>query len=63
MAIDNNESYYNNLLLENLDNNIPVVRTTETPIHPILEKNASKVPLAVSERYKNLSTENMMKQL
>ena len=27
MAIDNNESYYNNLLLENLDNSIPVVRT------------------------------------
>ena len=42
MAIDNNESYYNNLLLENLDNSIPVVRTTETPIRPIPEKNASK---------------------
>ena len=41
MAIDNNESY-NNLLLENLDNSIPVVRTTETPIRPIPEKNASK---------------------
>ena len=27
MAIDNNGSYYNNLLLENLDNSIPVVRT------------------------------------
>ena len=39
MAIDNNESYYNNLLLENLDNSIPVVRTTETPICPIPEKN------------------------
>ena len=42
MAIDNNESYYNNLLLEKLDNSIPVVRTTETPIHPNSEKNASK---------------------
>ena len=56
MAIDNNESYYNNLLLENLDNSIPVVRTTETPIRLTPEKNASKIPLAVS-------TENMMKQL
>ena len=63
MAIDNNESYYNNLLLENLDNSIPVVRTTETPIRLTPEKNASKIPLAVSQRYKNLSTENMMKQL
>ena len=42
MAIDNNESYYNNLLLENLGNSIPVVRTTEALIRPILEKNASK---------------------
>ena len=42
MAIDNNESYYNNLLLENLDNSIPVVRTTETSIRPIPEKNACK---------------------
>ena len=42
MAIDNNESYYNNLLLENLDNSILVVRITETPIRPIQEKNASK---------------------
>ena len=42
MAIDNNESYYNNLLLENLGNSIPVVRTTEDSIHPILEKNAPK---------------------
>ena len=38
MAIDNNESYYNNLLLENLDNSIPVVRTTETSKRPITEK-------------------------
>ena len=42
MAIDNYESYYNNLLLENLDNSVPAVRTTETPIRPIPEKNASK---------------------
>ena len=42
MAIDDSESYYNNLLLENFDNSIPVVRTTETPIRPIPEKNASK---------------------
>ena len=42
MAIDNNESCYNNLLLENLDNSIPVVRTSETPIRPIPEKNDSK---------------------
>ena len=50
MAIDNNESYYSNLLLENLDNSIPVVRTTETPIRPTPEKNASKIPLAVPQR-------------
>ena len=42
MEIDNNESYYNNLLLENFDNNILVVRTTEAPIRLIAEKNASK---------------------
>ena len=42
MAIDYNESYYNKLLLENLDNSIPVVKATETQIAPIPEKKASK---------------------
>ena len=51
MAIDDNESYYNNLLLENLDNGIPVVRTTEVPIRVIPEKKMlPKVPLVVSQR-------------
>ena len=39
---NNNESFYNNLLLDNIDISIPLVKTTETPKRPIPEKNASK---------------------
>ena len=68
MAIDNNESYYKNLLLENLDNSIPLVRTTETPISPIPEKNASKssssgISTFINRKYDEAALNQLKQQL
>ena len=42
MAYDNTESFYNNLLLENIDNSIPILRSNNTPIRPTPEQVNSK---------------------
>ena len=42
MAYDNTESFYNNLLLENIDNSIPILRNNNTPIRPTPEQVNSK---------------------
>ena len=42
MAYVNTESFYNNLLLENIDNSIPILRSNNTPIRPTPEQVNSK---------------------
>ena len=53
MAIDNNETY-NNLLLENLDNSIPVVRTTS---------GISRLEKFVDRKYDGAALNQLKKEL